>query len=98
MKLTDEQLRELDVQGFLIIPNAFSREEVDVLRAQVPMLLEEFYPEANSDDTANGNVGAVEVASHNAPQSQVTRMPQRPQPRRSPLTNKLGKGDPSPPQ
>ncbi|MEV3811857.1 recombination directionality factor, partial [Aeromonas allosaccharophila] len=65
---------------------------------EVPMLLEEFYPEANSDDTANGNVGAVEVASHNAPQSQVTRMPQRPQPRRSPLTNKLGKGSPSSPQ
>lgn len=65
---------------------------------EVSMLLEEFYPEANSDDTSNGNVGVVEIASRNAPQSQATRTPQRPQPRRSPLTNKLGKGNPSPPQ
>jgi hypothetical protein len=62
---------------------------------EVPMLLEEFYPEANSDETANGNAGAVATTSLNAPQSQATR--NRPQPRRSPLTNKLGKGThPSP--
>ncbi|BEE06488.1 hypothetical protein VAWG002_36840 [Aeromonas veronii] len=62
------------------------------------MLLEEFYPETNSDETANGNTGVEATTSHAAPQSQATRTPQRPQPRRSPLTNKLGKGDPSPPQ
>ncbi len=62
------------------------------------MLLEEFYPEANSDETANGNAGSEAATSRNAPQSQATRTPQKPQPRRSPLTNKLGKGSPSPPQ
>nr|WP_238325222.1 hypothetical protein [Aeromonas hydrophila] len=56
---------------------------------EVPMLLEEFYPEANNDETANGNAGVEATTSHAAPQ--------RPQPRRSPLTNKLGKGTPSPP-
>ena len=65
---------------------------------EVPMLLEEFYPETNSDETANGNAGVEATTSHAAPQSQATRTPQRPQPRRSPLTNKLGKGDLSPPQ
>jgi len=62
---------------------------------EVPMLLEEFYPQVCSDETANGNAGAVATASLNAPQG---RTPQKPQPRRSPLTNKLGKGNPSPPQ
>ena len=61
---------------------------------EVPMLLEEFYPEANSDETANGNAGAEAATSRNAPQSQATIASQRPQPRRSPLTNKLGKGNP----
>ena len=56
---------------------------------EVPMLLEEFYPDANNDETANGNSGVEATTSHAAPQ--------RPQPRRSPLTNKLGKGTPSPP-
>nr|WP_235655557.1 hypothetical protein [Aeromonas veronii] len=65
---------------------------------EVPMLLEEFYPEASSDETANGNAAAVATTSLNAPQNQATRTSQRPQPRRSPLTNKLGKGAPSPPQ
>ena len=45
--------------------------------------------EANNDETANGNAGVEATTSHAAPQ--------RPQPRRSPLTNKLGKGTPSPP-
>ena len=47
---------------------------------EVPMLLEEFYPEANNDATANGNAGVEATTPHAAPQ--------RPQPRRSPLTNK----------
>lgn len=63
---------------------------------EVPMLLEEFYPEASSDET-NGNASAEATTSHSTPQGQATRTPQRPQPRRSPLTNKLGKGTPSPP-
>ena len=61
---------------------------------EVPMLLEEFYPEASADET-NGNASAEATTSHSAPQSQATKTPQRPQPRRSPLTNKLGKGSPS---
>lgn len=65
---------------------------------EVPMLLEEFYPEANTDETANGNAGVEATTSHAAPQSQATRTPQRPQPRRSQLTNRLGKGNTSPPQ
>ena len=64
---------------------------------EVPMLLEEFYPEASTDET-NGNASAEATTSHSTPQGQATRTPQRPQPRRSPLTNKLGKGNPSPPQ
>ena len=65
---------------------------------EVPMLLEEFYPEAKSDETENGLNGAVATTALNAPLGQATRTPQKPQPRKSPLTNKLGKGSPSSPQ
>ncbi|MGR6743978.1 recombination directionality factor, partial [Aeromonas veronii] len=64
---------------------------------EVPMLLEEFYPEANTDEMVNGNAGAGTTTLLNAPQSQATRTPQKPQPRRSPLTNKLGQGTPPSP-
>lgn len=47
------------------------------------------------DKTANDNAAAVATALLNVPQG---RTPQKPQPRRSPLTNKLGKGNPSLPQ
>ncbi|HHP5404291.1 TPA: hypothetical protein ACSCX2_001005 [Aeromonas veronii] len=63
---------------------------------EVPMLLEEFYPQVCTDETANGNAGAETTTSLHAPQSQATSTPPKPQPRRSPLTNKLGKGTPSP--
>lgn len=56
-------------------------EEVD---EEVPMLLEEFYPET------------IEASSASPPMATET-TPVRPRPRSSPLTNKLGKGaDPSP--
>ncbi len=45
MRLTDDQLRRFDVDGFLILPNTFSHEEVDVLRAQMPALFAEQRPE-----------------------------------------------------
>jgi hypothetical protein len=69
---------------------------------EVPMLLEEFYPEANTDEAANGINGingingSEATTSLHVPQGKATRTPQRPQPRRSPLTNKLGKGTPPP--
>ena len=63
---------------------------------EVPMLLEEFYPEANTDETVNGNAGAGTTTLLNASQSQATRTSQKPQPRSSPLTNKLWKGTPFP--
>ncbi|MGE6287786.1 hypothetical protein [Aeromonas media] len=57
-------------------------EEVD---EEVPLLLEEFYPEAET----------TEAQSASPPMATET-MPTRPRPRTSPLTNKLGKGvDPS---
>ncbi|MEH8231430.1 hypothetical protein Q7I29_20680, partial [Aeromonas veronii] len=62
---------------------------------EVPMLLEEFYPEANSDETENGINDSEATTSPHVPLGKATRTPQRPQPRRSPLTNKLGKGTPS---
>ena len=86
-------IREMETVARALLRNG-QFEEVD---EEVPMLLEEFYPEASTDET-NGNASAEATTSHSTPQGQATRTPQRPQPRRSPLTNKLGKGNPSPPQ
>ena len=36
MKLTAEQIRAFDEQGYLLIPNQFTRAEVDVLRRELP--------------------------------------------------------------
>ncbi|MDB5817817.1 MAG: hypothetical protein JWQ11_1457 [Rhizobacter sp.] len=41
MKLTEEQLRRLDDEGFLVLHDIFSEEEVAVLRAEVPSLIAE---------------------------------------------------------
>jgi len=41
MQLTDTQLHQLDEQGYLILPDMFSMEEIDVLRAQIPGLIAE---------------------------------------------------------
>ncbi|MDB5946766.1 MAG: hypothetical protein JWQ33_1792 [Ramlibacter sp.] len=45
MKLTPDQLRRLGEDGFLILPNMFSKEEVDALRAEVPGMVAEERPE-----------------------------------------------------
>lgn len=55
MRLTDEQLRQLDRDGFLIIPDAFSPEEVEVLRAEVPALMAQDCPE-NPREAGGGAV------------------------------------------
>lgn len=38
MRLTQDQLRSYDEQGFLLLPDLLSQEEVDFLRAEVPKL------------------------------------------------------------
>ncbi|NLD54735.1 MAG: proline hydroxylase [Burkholderiaceae bacterium] len=53
MRLTEEQLQQLDEDGFLIIPGVFSAAEVDILRAQVPPMLAEDCPE-NQREAGSG--------------------------------------------
>ncbi len=55
MKLSDDQLQQLDRDGFLVIPNAFSKEEVEVLRADVPRLMDEQRPE-NQRESGGGAI------------------------------------------
>lgn len=45
MKLTEEQLRRLDEDGFLILHDVFTADEVERLRAEVPGLVAEKRPE-----------------------------------------------------
>ena len=57
MKLTPDQLRTFHDDGFLILPGIFSAAEVEVLRAQVPVLMAEDCPEnqreSNSSEIRN---------------------------------------------
>jgi ectoine hydroxylase len=45
MKLTPDQLREFDEQGYLFLPSLFNREEMDLLNAEVPGILATTRPE-----------------------------------------------------
>ncbi len=45
MRLTDEQIERFHEDGFLVLPGLFSREEAELLRAQLPALYAERRPE-----------------------------------------------------
>src|SRR4051812_21472651 len=45
MKLTPEQLREFDEQGFLFLPSLFNAQEMDILNREVPGILAAQRPE-----------------------------------------------------
>ena len=45
MRLTDDQLRRLDEDGFLVLPGVFTPQEVKLRRAEVPAMLLEQRPE-----------------------------------------------------
>ncbi len=55
MRLTDDQLQQLDHDGFLVLPDVFSLEEVELLRAQVPALMAQDCPE-NPREASGGAV------------------------------------------
>ena len=55
MQLTENQLSQLDRDGFLILPNRFSVAEVDLLRARLPTLFAEDHP-GNIIERASGEV------------------------------------------
>ena len=55
MKLSDQELRTLQTQGFLILPDRFSEDEVALLQAQMPDLLNEAHP-ANIIEQTSGVV------------------------------------------
>ena len=44
MKLSDQQIEELNHQGFLILPDRFSIDEVDVIKSRLPELFAEQHP------------------------------------------------------
>ncbi|MGO1120360.1 phytanoyl-CoA dioxygenase family protein [Rhodovibrionaceae bacterium A322] len=44
MQLTDQQMADLDRNGFLILPDLFSSEEVDIIRSRLPELFAEAHP------------------------------------------------------
>ncbi len=55
MQLSGDQLEQLDQDGFLILPNRFSAQEVDLLRSRLPALFAEDHP-GNIIERASGEV------------------------------------------
>lgn len=55
MRLTDTELKQLDRDGFLILPDRFSLDEVAAIRARLPRLFKEAHP-ANVVEKASGVV------------------------------------------
>lgn len=55
MTLTDEKIEQYNRDGFLVIPNLFSAEEVEILRARLPAIFGENNP-ANIREKHSGEV------------------------------------------
>lgn len=55
MRLTQEQLERFHEDGFLLLPNLFSREEVEILRGELPAIFAEDCP-ANIREKSGGPV------------------------------------------
>jgi ectoine hydroxylase len=62
MKLADAQIAQFEDQGYLFLPNLFSRVEVDALLAEVPALFAEERPENVREKT--GGVVRTNFAAH----------------------------------
>ena len=58
MSLTEKQLFDLDRDGFLVLPELFSSEEVDALQCRMPALLDDNH-EANVIEKTSGQVKTV---------------------------------------
>ncbi|MDL5384995.1 recombination directionality factor [Aeromonas hydrophila] len=70
--------------------------QFEEVEEEVPMLLEEFYPEPGNDAMANGIEITATANVANVIPNYPASTPTKTQPRKSPLTHKLGKGDTSP--
>src|SRR2546426_6481795 len=55
MRLTQEQVQRFQEDGFLVLPNLFSREELEILRGELPAMCAEDCP-ANIREKAGGPV------------------------------------------
>ena len=55
MELSTTQLEQLDAQGFLVLPDLFSTDEADLLRARLPALFAEDHP-GNIIEQSSGEV------------------------------------------
>jgi ectoine hydroxylase len=82
MKLTEEQLHRLDVDGFLILHDAFSKEEVDALRAEVPKMVAEDRPENPKEAGKKAVRNILSLHRRNALYSRLVRHPRFVEPAR----------------
>jgi ectoine hydroxylase len=53
MKLSDDQLEQLNHQGFLILPERFSVDEVEVIKSRLPNLFAEHHPANIIEQSSN---------------------------------------------
>ena len=65
MKLTAAQIAEFEEQGYLFLPSVFSPQEMDLLNAEVPKLLNEDRPEVIREKDSNAPRTAFYVQTWN---------------------------------
>ncbi len=75
MKLTQDQLKEFDEQGYLFLPNLFSSEEMDLLNAEVPGILAEKREEVVREKGADAPRSAFYVQTWNPVYEMLARHP-----------------------
>src|SRR5690349_18441377 len=75
MRLTQEQLEEFDREGYLFLPNVFSREEIDVLNGEVPGMFEKERPEVTREKGSDAPRTAWYVQTWNPVFERLARHP-----------------------
>jgi ectoine hydroxylase len=65
MKLTAEQMREFEEQGYLLLPSLYSKQEMDILNAEVPGILATKRPEVIHEKGSDAPRSAFYVQTWN---------------------------------
>lgn len=75
MKLNDDQLRQFEEEGYVVIPELFSQQEIDALKAEVPGIFAQRRPENVREKTGDVVRTAFAVHTYNEAFSRLIRHP-----------------------
>ncbi len=75
MQLSPAQIETLARDGFLVLPELFTRNEIDILRAEVPRLMAEISPDSTREASGTGVRNMLGLHRRNAVYARLARHP-----------------------